>query len=363
MLERPEPLEPEEEDAPGGHLAAKNMAPGYTKLEAAEKYGRLQAQSRSLIRNVLHRLGQRPDLDLLSFDQVRNLLRSPLGIDRGMQIIPIASIVGSVGRYHDFDRAFLPLSGADEQRWRELDVALNQLRTLPPIDVYKVGEVYFVRDGNHRVSVAKANGLTHIDAYVTEIQPRVPLTADIDAEKLIIMEEYAQFLEETHLDESRPEARLEFSVLGHYEILLEHIQVHGYYLGLGLQRDVSFREAAADWYDTVYIPVVETIREAAVLQDFPGRTETDLYLWVAYHRERLSLQYGVPVPTREVLDGLAHDFSQRGFFRFARGVRRAVRAAIEAATESPAPPDLPGTGHLPIPPETSAGEIPAAPAP
>ena len=69
--------------------------------------------------------------------------------ERGMQIIPIANIVGSVGRYRDFDRAFLPLSGADDQRWRELDVAMNEMRTLLPIDVYKVGDVYFVRDGNH----------------------------------------------------------------------------------------------------------------------------------------------------------------------------------------------------------------------
>ena len=73
-------------------------------------------------------------------------------------MIPIASIIGSVGRYRDFDRAFLPLDGADRERWKRLDVAFNELRDLPPIDVYKIGEVYFVRDGNHRVSVAKANG-------------------------------------------------------------------------------------------------------------------------------------------------------------------------------------------------------------
>jgi hypothetical protein len=338
-----EPEEPEE----------RRYTVAYSALDAAKKFGRLQAQSHSLIRNLLGRFGQKPELGLLAFDQVRRLLRSPLGIDRGMQIIPIANIVGSVGRYRDFDRAFLPLSGADEQRWRELDVAMNEMRTLPPIDVYKVGNVYFVRDGNHRVSVAKANGLTHIDAYVTEIKTRVPLTPDIDAEGLIIKEEYAQFLEETGLDESRPDAQLDFSVPGHYELLLEHIQVRRYYMGLEQQRDVSLPEAAVSWYDTVYCPVVEAIRVADVLKEFPGRTETDLYLWVAYHRERLSERYGVAVPEREVLERLARDFSERGMARFTRSVRRAVKAALEAAGETPEPPaqDMPAS-----PPGPAAAE-------
>jgi len=325
----------------------------YSALEAAKKYGRLQAQSHSLIRILLQRFGQKPELELLAFDQVRRLLRSPLGIERGMQIIPIANIVGSVGRYRDFDRAFLPLSGADEQRWRELDVAMNEMRTLPPIDVYKVGDVYFVRDGNHRVSVAKANGLTHIDAYVTEIETRVPLTPDIDADGLIIKEEYAQFLEETGLDESLPGALLEFIVPGHYELLLEHIQVRRYYMGLEQQQDVSLPEAAVSWYDTVYRPIVEAIRATDILKEFPGRTETDLYLWVAYHRERLWARHGLPVPEREVLEQLAREFSQRGMAKFTRSVWHAVKAALEAAGETPAPPpqDMPAS-----PPGPAAAE-------
>ncbi len=329
--------EPEEREGAEGSEEPR-FTPAYSGLEAARKFGRLQAQSHSLMRALLQRFVQKPELQLLAFDQVRRLLRSPLGIERGMQIIPIANIVGSVGRYRDFDRAFLPLSGADEMRWRELDVAMNEMRTLPPIDVYQVGDVYFVRDGNHRVSVAKANGLTHVDAYVTEIATRVPLTADIDADRLIVKEEYAQFLEQTGLDESRPDAQLELSVPGHYELLLEHIAVRRYYVGLEQRRDVSLQEAAVSWYDTVYCPVVEAIRASDVLKEFPGRTETDLYLWVAYHRARLGERYGVTVPEREVLEGLARDFSQRGFGKFTRSVRRAVRAALKAAGETPQPP-------------------------
>ena len=234
---------------------------------AALKYERLK--SHSLIASLLKLFNQKPDQTLLSFDQVQRLLRSRHEVFRGTQLIPLSHIVGSVGRYRDFDRAFLPLQGASQDRWTGLDVALNELRSIPPIEVYKIGDVYFVRDGNHRVSVAKANGLTQIEAQVTELETRVPLTPDVDLDQLIIKSEYAQFLEKTHLDESRPEALIELTEPGHYPILLEHIEIHRYYLGLDLQRDVSLEEAAASWYDTVYLPVLEAIRATDVLREFP----------------------------------------------------------------------------------------------
>ncbi len=175
----------------------------------------------------------------MSFDQVQELVRSRTEIDRGTQLIPISSIIGSVGRYRDFDRAFLPLEGANRERWQRLDVAFNELRDLPPIEVYKIGEVYFVRDGNHRVSVAKANGLDMIEARVTEIRTMVPLTPETDVDDLIIKAEYAHFLRETHLDETRPDQQIELTEPGRYKILLEHVEVHRYYLGpaMGVRAD------------------------------------------------------------------------------------------------------------------------------
>ena len=202
----------------------------YLAITAANKLERLQ--SRGLIASLLRLFTQKPDETLLSFDQVTELLRDRQEIDRGTQLIPIASIVGSVGRYRDFDRAFLPLSGADAERWKRLDIAYNELRSLPPIDVYKIGGVYFVRDGNHRVSVAKANGLTDIEANVTEVDSRVPLTPDVDVDDLLIKGEYAHFLEMTGLDDSRPQQDIALTEPGRYRILLEHIEVHRYYLGV-----------------------------------------------------------------------------------------------------------------------------------
>jgi uncharacterized ParB-like nuclease family protein len=309
----------------------------YTAFEADEKFER--ARSRSLIRSLLGIFFHRPDQTLLSFDQVQELLRSRQGVDLGIQTISISSIVGSVGRYQDFNRAFLPLGGADEERWKSLDIAMNKLRSLPPIDVYKIGDVYFVRDGNHRVSVAKANGLETMQATVTEIEPRVPLTPDIDVDDLIIKAEYARFLEQTHLDESRPELAIELTEPGHYQTLLEHIEVHRYYLGLEWQREPSPGEAAASWYDTVYCPVVEAIQATGVMGQFPQRTEADLYLWVAYHRERLRARYGELPPDVLVASEIAGQFSDRPIAKQIKMVARAIRAAARAAAVSPEPPE------------------------
>jgi hypothetical protein len=308
----------------------------YSAYLAADKYQRLT--SHSLIGSLLRLFMAKPEETLLSFDQVQELLRDRQEVYRGTHTIPIANIVGSVGRYRDFTRAFLPLGGADRERWKQLDVALNELRNVPPIEVYKIGDVYFVRDGNHRVSVAKANELTHIEAQVTEIETRVPLTADVDVDGLIIKTEYAHFLEQTRLDETRPELTIELTEPGRYQDLLRHIDVHRYYLGVQLQRNVAMDEAAASWYDTVYLPVVAAIRESGVLREFPRRTEADLYLWVAYHRERLRQRYGyLPAPTA-VASALAEQYSERPLGRLVKTVVRTISAAVKAATESPEPP-------------------------
>lgn len=323
----------------------------YPPALAAEKYQR--TQSKPLIRLLLRLFSQQPDDTLLSFDQVHELLRGRAEIDRGTQMIEISRIIGSVGRYRDFDRAFLPLEGANAERWKRLDIAMNELRDLPPIDVYQIGEAYFVRDGNHRVSVAKANGIDSIEAHVTEIPSVVPLTSETDVDDLIIKVEYAQFLKQTQLDETRPQQKIELTEPGRYDILLEHIEVHRYYLGLDWGREPTFAEAAASWYDTVYLPVIEGIQESSVLKEFPKRTEADLYLWVAYHRERLKERYGEMPADREVAAGLGDKFGGRGIGRFVKVITRAISAALNAAAESPQPPPPPSS-----PPSVEESEEP-----
>jgi nucleotide-binding universal stress UspA family protein len=230
--------------------------------------------------------------DLLSYEQVRQMLRGKAGAATGLKEIPLDAIVGSVGRYADFTRSFLPLQDSDEERWARVELKNLGLDGLPPIEVYQVGEAYFVRDGNHRVSVARRLGATHIQAYVTQIDTRVPLSPNVQPDDLILKAEYTDFLERTRLDEVRPGASLEVTLPGTYPELLEHIEVHRYFMGLEQECEIPHQEAVADWYDRVYLPVVDTIREQGVLQRFPGRTEADLYLWLSRHRAELEDSLG-----------------------------------------------------------------------
>lgn len=249
------------------------------------------ARNRAMLQELLARFTGEP-VELLSYEEVRQKLRVQGSAELGVQDIPLDAIVGSVNRYNDFTRGFLPRKNVNQERWARVKSAVTGMVGLDPIEVYKIGEAYFVKDGNHRVSVARQLGATHIQAYVTEIRTRVPLSPDVRPDDLILMAEYADFLEKTLLDTKRPEADLRVTVPGQYEVLLEHISVHRYYMGIEEKREVSFTEAAAHWYDVVYLPIVRWIRDLGILHNFPGRTETDLYLWISEHRAALEEQLG-----------------------------------------------------------------------
>jgi len=161
-----------------------------------------------------------------------------------------------------------------------------------PIDVYKVGEVYFVLDGNHRVSIAREEGFEFIEAHVIEVKTDILLTADTQPDDLIIKSEYADFLAQTDFSSLRPGVDLSVTVPGQYEKLLEHIQVHRYFMGIDFQRDIPYLEAVGHWYDTVYTSITEPVRERGLMRLFPGRTETDMYLMVSEYRANLENELG-----------------------------------------------------------------------
>ena len=110
---------------------------------------------------------------LLSFEEVSSGLGTVGQVDLGVQAVPISKIVGSVGRHGDFDRAFLPEKGHLDERWKRINRMLHRTGELPPVSLYKIGESYFVLDGNHRVSVARYHGAQWIDARVIEVRGRV----------------------------------------------------------------------------------------------------------------------------------------------------------------------------------------------
>lgn len=244
------------------------------------------ARLKALFRTLLAFLtGQHNEL--LAYTEVREKLRVGGPIYRGVQTVPIAQIIGSVDRYRDFDRAFLPTQDFMSERWQKVSRAWYQDISLPPILLYKVGEVYFVVDGHHRVSVARERGQEAIEAEVRECAVRVPVTTDMNPDDLEILGAKVEFLERTAFDRVRPDAQLEVTILGGYDRMLEHIAVHRFFMGLDFRRDIGEDEAVGHWYDTVYLPIINVIRESDILQAFPGRTEADLYLWVLDHRHYL----------------------------------------------------------------------------
>lgn len=263
----------------------------YRRTQAAEQFHRARRQA--AVESLLARLSGE-STDLLSYNEVVDKLRVSGQSPGGLRQIPVTAIVGSVSRYQDFTRTFLPLKEEDEDRWVSVGAAAPAIGDLPPIECYKVGDNYFVLDGNHRVSIARRQNVDYIDAYVTEVRTRVPLPPGARPDDLIIAAEYAAFLEATQLDITRG-ADLRVSVPGQYPHLENHIEAHRYRLESELGGDLPFDEAAARWYDEVYLPLVEAIRRQGILRYFPGRTETDFFVWLARHRSELESALGQPI--------------------------------------------------------------------
>lgn len=263
---------------------------------------------------------------LLSFDEVQQKLRLLQSAYRGLEQVPLDQIVGSVGRYHDFTRTFLPLVESDSARWQR--VAELQMETgLPPIELYKVGDAYFVKDGNHRVSVARQLGMRTIEAYVWEYQtPTGGVSAQVNVDELIVKAEYRAFLDRTRLKQSHPEADIVLTEPGMYPALELEIQLYRENLERIDGESRSYREAAVAWYDMVYTLAVDVIRESGALELFPGRTEADLYVWVARHRRELSERYGTSVSIRDAVAQITEQQQQQRPSTVERVVQTAARS-------------------------------------
>jgi len=264
------------------------------------------ARRKASIQEILARLAGKQN-ELLSYEEVAEKLKLNVRTERGIHDIPLKAIVGSVGRYNEFTRDFFPLKNRDQVRWARVKTMVDDpMGTgMPPIDVYKVGEIYFVLDGNHRVSIAREEGFEFIEAHVIEVKTDIPLTTDTQPDDLIIKSEYADFLAQTDFASLRPGVDLSVTVPGQYDKLLEHIQVHRYFMGLDFGRDIVYSEAVGHWYDTVYTAITEPVRERGLLRWFPGRTETDIYLWVSEYRASLESEIGWSIRPEAAAQNLA----------------------------------------------------------
>ncbi len=257
--------------------------------------------------------------DLLSYDTVRKELKlHNTAIDRGLHEIPIDAIIGSAGRYEDFTKSFFPKRSSDEGRWARVKVAIESMTGVPPIEVYKVDQVYFVIDGNHRVSIARQMGSPSVQAYVKEIDVNVSLTPDLEPADLILKAEESDFFKQTRLNITRPDIDFSLTTPGMYSKLLEHIHTHRYFMGIDQNRPIEWEEGVIDWCDYTYKPVYDVIQQQGLLRKFPDRTPADMYLWIMDYHTELEKKLGWHLSSDQVAANLAARFSEN----FRDGFRR-----------------------------------------
>jgi len=274
------------------------------RLEGKQKFD--SARFSAFFSDLRRHLFNQSEDELWNFDDVKSRLRLQNPLYRGLQDIPIDRIVGSVGRYNDFTREFLPRHRDMQERWSRVYAQMHSLEGVPPIDVYQIDDVYFVRDGNHRVSIARQMGYGSIQAHVTELDTPIDLEPDMTETQWETAEAYSAFLSRTRLDKNRPGKKnlIRLSNPFMYHGLIEHIELAQTVLIIEGNADATFEEASMHWYDTVYVPIIRIIRQYNILQYFPDRTEADLYLWLVnnlYHI-RQSYAHGDSIT--------AHDFSE-----------------------------------------------------
>lgn len=260
-----------------------------------------RARKQAAMHQFFARVRGRSD-ELLSYADVHDQLGASGVIQHGVQEIPLDSIIGSVGRYQDFTRDFLPKRDSDEERWVGVKTAVDQMKGMPPIEVYQINDAYFVKDGNHRVSIARQLGVDSITAYVTEVETRVPLSIDDDPAIVIRKARYRRFLEETNIDKLRPDSDLKMTFIGHYQTLIDQIDAH--YRALQQANEIDYAEAVMGWYDDVYLPIVLMIREMGVLHNFPKRTEADIYVFLYDHQEELEEELGWDIDVETAVEDL-----------------------------------------------------------
>jgi hypothetical protein len=238
---------------------------------------------------------------VVPFDEVVGALGRVGERDRGLQTIPVDSIVGSVDRTRDFDRAFRPTSQRVRPRWERIALASRRGESFPPIEVYRVGDAHFVRDGHHRVSVARAHGISVIDAHVIEVLTRVGADRDIRMADLPLKGHERLFWERVPLPVAARDA-IRLSDPWRYGELAEGVEAWGFRL---MQLEHGFIERdriALRWYHDEYCPTVELIAEAGLARR--GETEADAYARLTAERYRLMR---TQVWTDEVVDRLRAD--------------------------------------------------------
>lgn len=292
--------------------------------EAESDFAR--ARNKALFNEIQHLLTPE-EAAMISLKAVRKVIKTQSETYIGMKVIPINKIVGSEGRYRDFDNQFFPKRSIIKERWEHVDEAVIKDIVLPPIKVYELGGLYFVRDGNHRVSVAKAKGVEFIDAEVVSLQTEIKLSPARTLNgmmKQIISYEKRNFYFETNFGDITDYWVLDFSTAGQYDVIYNHILTHKYFINQNQTEEIPMEDAILSWFNNVYLPVVTTIQKYKIMKYFRKNTVSDLYVWIITFYDELKKKFGDELP----LEQIVHDIKREKKFSLLSRVRNFIKKYI-----------------------------------
>ena len=277
------------------------MDTGFPTSDAQNDFQRARRQR--VIADLGRRMRREPnDVALiLPFEEVVEALGRVGERYLGLRNVPLDSIVGTVDRTREFDRSFRPVSRRVRGRWERIAAAQRRGESMPPISLFRIGELHFVRDGHHRVSVARSLGRVDIDGYVTEVATRIGMTRDVRISDLPLKSHERLFLERVPLDPAR-RGRVKLSDPWDYALLAEGVEAWGYRLSRERSELLDRPAVARAWFDEEYAPVSRMLAEGGMVE--AGETEGDVYLRVAARRYRLLRTHAW---TPEVLERLQQD--------------------------------------------------------
>jgi hypothetical protein len=259
---------------------------GFPSADAQDDFQR--ARRRQVMSQLARRLGRDSrDVDvILPFDEVVDALGRVEERYIGLQTIELDSILGTVDRnaHGGFDRQFRPTTPRVRARWERIANAARRGEPLPPISVYRVGEVHFVRDGHHRVSVARALGRETIDAYVVEVVTRIEAERSLVVGDLPLKSHERLFYERAPLP-ARARDRISLTDPWRYAVLAELVEAWGFRAMQDRAELIDRRTAARLWFDEDYVPIADMVRDAGMIET--GETETDAYMRIVGERYRL----------------------------------------------------------------------------
>lgn len=296
------------------------MSDFYFKDQAKDDFNK--ARKQQFIKWLLSVLDSERN-DLLALQDVKDLIKPKKEFYKGMKTVLISQIAGSEGRYRDFNREFLPKHEHLRARWERVDVAHLQDKILPPIRLYEVGGSYFVRDGNHRVSVARMQGVKYIDAEIIVLDSKIIISPDMSTVELkqkVIEYEKERFFDKTGLCNYKEGCRIEFTAPGRYDEILFHIAYHKEHIEKKQsEEEIPFKRAAVLWYEEVFMPFKKAIIGKNILERFPNRTVGDLYVWTERHWKNLENKLKKKMSIEEAVDDYNEKYG-KSFWRIIRGL-------------------------------------------